>query len=259
MISNFKNDFHFTSKHLEQAIVLWVENFKDSKNFAKYFIKGYSSNHDYILTLDENNVVSMAYIIKKQLLIEKKLSTIYLIVGVATKATHMGNGLMKNTINLILEKYKGEPIFMQADHWEYYRNWNFLDVSNLYEYKIKHTEKQKIKIDLSLNWNAMNELSNNQGSIKYNLDTFKEYIEMFVIDGSKIASINGTFIVYQNNTVVDFAYQNIDTFLDLLTFCKIKILQSHSPIESQFLKLKQVKKFTKSINFFPNLIFNTLF
>lgn len=259
MITNFKSDFNFKSKHLDQAISLWVDNFGDSKRFAQYFIRKYSSNYDYIFTLEQDVVVSMAYIVKKKILIDSRLYNARLIVGVATKKTHSKSGLMKNILNLILNKYKKENIFMQADRWEYYKNWNFLNVSSIYEYEIQKTHKIKIVADKIINWSAMNKQFNTQGSIQYNIESFQEYIKMFIIDGSKIVSIGETYIVYQNNIVLNYAFKNLELFLELLNLCNINLLQTHYPIESKFLLLKNKREFTKSIMLVSKLVFNTIF
>mgnify|MGYP001942939463 CR=1 FL=1 len=257
MITKFKDDLDI--KYSKDAISLWIENFNDSKQFAKYFIEDYSANHDYIWTIHDDNVVSMAYIIKKNVLIKGSISVVYLIVGMATKNIYSKKGLMKNIINLILEKYKNEFIFMQADHWEYYKNWNFLNVSSIYNYKVKHCNHEKIMIDNFIDWSSMNKQFNNQGSIQYDIKSFQEYINMFIIDGAKIASIGETYIVYKNNTVINFAFKEFKTFINLLNMCEINFLQTHFPIESNYLSLKNEKKYTKSTHIFSNVIFNSLF
>ncbi|MGL4768709.1 MAG: hypothetical protein ACRCW6_00590 [Mycoplasmoidaceae bacterium] len=254
----WKNDPDY-NLYLNQSEDLWVKNFKEPKIFSSSIINKYKSLVDSIFLIDNQNLISMAFIVSKNIVLENMNLNIYLIIGVATNKKWMNKGNMNIIMNEIFKKYENYYIFMQSYSWEYYKKWNLLEVSYMYQYQYCNLSNKKIVVDKRHDWKKMLEIFNNQGSIKHNLNSFKDYMNKFKYLDARIISIQGTYIVLENNIVIEYAYKDLETLENLLIFSNAKEIMSFTKITSKKFILKKKLLFTKSNKILKNVIFNTLF
>lgn len=113
----------------KKAIIdLWQDSFQDededSTNF--YFSTCYKTEHTFVAK-DNDTIIAAMQIVPYTIENNKKIETIYFILGVCTDCKYQQNGIMKKLINDVLqsEPYRQHRIFLQAYNPNVYRSLGF--------------------------------------------------------------------------------------------------------------------------------------
>lgn len=109
-----------------QIIQLWKSRFvdEDDKTTQFYFNNLYNPQNTYVLR-QNNTIISALQIVPMSIKYFNKIQDSYFILGVCTHPNFERQGYMKQLLLYVLNKYKDDPIYLQAYNPDIYRPFGF--------------------------------------------------------------------------------------------------------------------------------------
>ena len=225
-----------------QVKKLWLKIFDDSNDFVNYFWDSlYNPNNNYILT-EGGEVLSSVQFWEKKIVLQNRTVSMPMIFGVCTKESRQGEGLMSKIFEQVLPflKQKYSNVLIQAEHYEYYKKYNFQEsvFKNIYGVKNNGDEKTSFSKNDFSKINTILEIYNKSlenyfGYSARNVQDMKHLLKMVRTNGCDFYNTEKTYFIYSSKTKTILEMFSIDDQAHVLDFA-CSAIKNDFLIESNF-------------------------